>query len=195
MSSLAAPAIRKCISFWASLFVLASQPLAAQSDMRATVNEALDHARNLYGPPPPVEDCSDEQEAAILSGEIIVCRRKKDQSEFRTLPVDEAQSRYAREIMNKGNPQTPDVAGDGIFKGEPTVGGLCVPGLQKCPPPPALIIDVTALPKAPPGSDADRIARGLPPLGNDGSITESELGLPDPATINRVESEEPKAQR
>ena len=48
------------------------------------------------------------------------------------------------------------------------------------------MIDVEALPHAPPGSDADRIARGLPPLGEEGdlgrgpdaAITEEELGLP-----------------
>ena len=55
-------------------------------------------------------------------------------------------------------------------------------------PPPALIIDVEALPDAPAGSDADRIARGLPPLGQDENLTEEEirkrrekLGLPPPA--------------
>jgi len=195
LSSIAAPAIRKCNIIWASLFLLAALPLVAQSDNAASVTNALVDAREAYGPPPPMEDCSAEQEAATLSGEIIVCRRKRDQSEFRTLPSGKSQSRYARETMNKGNPQTPDVAGDGIFKGEPTIGSMCIPGLQKCPPPPALIIDVTALPKAPPGSDADRVARGLPPLGNDGAIAQSELGLPDPDAINHAESEEPAGQK
>jgi hypothetical protein len=53
-------------------------------------------------------------------------------------------------------------------------------------PPPALIIDVEALPQAPAGSDADRIARGLPPLGQE-ELSEEEirkrrkaLGLPPP---------------
>ncbi len=195
MSSIAAPAIRRTSIIWVSLFILTGQQLAAQADSAATVEGALAEARNLYGPPPPMEDCSNEQEAAILSGEIIVCRRKKDDSEFRTLPSDEAQSRYARETMNRGSPQTPDVAGDGIFKGEPTVGSLCIPGLQKCPPPPAIIVDFDALPVAPPGSDADRIARGLPPLGDDGRITESELRLPDPEKFSPEESAEPEGRK
>lgn len=188
MSSIAAQAIRRHMFFWGGLFLAGTQPVAAQNGTSNAVDDALAQARNVYGPPPEIEDCSAEQEAAILSGEIIVCRRKRDQSEFRTLPDDQAQSRYARETMNRGNPQTPDVAGDGIFKGEATVGGLCVPGLQKCPPPPAIIVDFDALPDAPPGSDADRIARGLPPLGDEGSNSQAQLGLPDPAPINPAES-------
>ena len=41
-------------------------------------------------------------------------------------------------------------------------------------PPPAVFIDVEALPKAPAGTDADRIARGLPPLNEDADLTEEE---------------------
>lgn len=183
--------------------VATAQDETEQSDGSTSI-DILASMEDLYGPEPPMEDCSDEQEAAILSGEIIVCRRKQDQREFRTLPDDAAESRYARETMNKDNPQTPDVAGPGIFKGKPTIGGMCIPGLQKCPPPPALIIDVSALPKAPPGSDADRISRGLPPLGDDTraveeEIEENELGLPplsDPRkTTSRAEEAGPGAQQ
>lgn len=148
---------------------------------------ALAQARELYGPPPPLEDCSDDQEASILSGEIVVCRRKRDQSEFRTLPSEDAQTRYAQETMNKGNPQTPDVAGDGIFKGPATVSGLCLIG--PCPKPPALIIDVAALPPPPPGSDADRIAHGLPPLGQDDDNRAEPPG-PDPNPAGSAEPED-----
>src|SRR3546814_8299289 len=88
-----------------------------------------------------MDNCVGDQEAAILSGEIVVCRSKRDESEFRTLPSGDAQARYAQETMNKGNPQTPDVAGEGIFRGPATVSGLCI--LGPCPQPPALFIDVT----------------------------------------------------
>lgn len=163
--------------------VLLVAPLAAlQAQDRSgetTVVDILADAEDLYGPPPPYEDCTAEQEAAILSGEIIVCRRKQDPREFQTMDRDSAQDRYARETMNKGNPQTPDVAGEGIFRGPATVSGLCV--IPPCPKEAAIFIDVEALPEAPPGSDADRIARGLPPLGNDNAVapaTAEELGLP-----------------
>lgn len=190
MSSVVAMTIGKHGMIWAGPVLMLAQPVAAQDDSTTSVGEVLEQARDTYGPPPPMENCSDEQEAAILSGEIIVCRRQSDQSEFRTMPSGEAQSRYARETMNKGNPQTPDVAGGGIFRGPATIGSLCIPGLAKCPPPPALIIDVTALPQAPPGSDADRVGRGLPPLGRDDATIADTARSTDPGKINPAESAE-----
>ena len=173
--------------------ILVSGPAFGQDKVesdqpRSTVEDVLADADQLYGPPPPMEDCSDEQEAAILSGEIIVCRRKKDQRRFRTLSSDEAQTRYAEETMNRGNPPTPDVAGPGIFRGPATVGGLCF--VPPCPKDPALIIDIEALPEAPPGSDADRIARGLPPLNQDDNMPVDLATLPKPE-----ESEEPAVEQ
>jgi hypothetical protein len=156
----------------------AAQEQSASDTQSENVQNILADADRLYGPPPPMEDCSAEQEAAILSGEIIVCRRRKDQSEFRTLPSDEAQSRYAEETMNRGNPQTPDVAGPGIFRGPATMGGLCL--IPPCPKDPVIIIDIAALPEAPPGSDADRIARGLPPLNQDDPTSADAANLPKP---------------
>lgn len=153
----------------AAALIGAGPALAQESETRAadgsTSIDILATIDDMYGPQPPMEDCSAEEEAAILSGEIIVCRRQQDQRQFRGVTSDEAHKRYARETMNKGNPQTPDVAGEGIFKGPATISGMCL--IPPCPKEPALMIDVTALPKAPPGSDADRIARGLPPLGQD----------------------------
>lgn len=133
----------------------------------------------------PFEDCSEEQTAASISGEIVVCRRRGDPARY-GYDKESAEQRYARETMHKGDPQAPDVAGPGIFRGPATVGGLCLPGLQKCPPPPAYIVDFEALPEAPPGSDADRIARGLAPRGRDTAAPvtapsrEDLLGLPPP---------------
>ncbi|XUU61282.1 hypothetical protein ACRAQ6_03140 [Erythrobacter sp. HA6-11] len=143
-----------------------------------TTIDILADADALYGPPPPFEDCTEEQEAAIISGEIIVCRRKRDQREFRTTSPSDAQKRYAEETAYANDPQAPDVAGAGIFKGPATASGLCF--IPPCPKEAALIIDIEALPEAPPGSDADRIARGLPPLGNDRGTPprQEELGLP-----------------
>ncbi len=126
---------------------------------------AIAEAEDAYGPPPPMEDCSAEQEAAIVSGEIIVCRRIRDQSQYRVSSDDEAESRYARETMDKGAPRAPDVAGPGIFKGPATVSGLCL--IPPCPPPPAYIIDFDELPETPEGSDADRVGQGLAPRGDD----------------------------
>lgn len=106
--------------------------------------------------------CEDEQDAASISQEIIVCARRRDDSEYRT--TSDSRKRYAEETAFINDPQAPDVAGAGIFRGPATVGGMCF--IPPCPPPKAIIIDVGALPEAPAGSDADRIARGLPPLGD-----------------------------
>lgn len=133
-----------------------------------------------------IEQCVDAQDAASLSGEIVVCREiVEDNSNYASGSREAAQDRYAEETMFADVPPAPDVAGPGIFKGPATIGGLCIPGIQKCPPPPALMIDVTALPKAPPGSDADRIARGLPPLGTSGDQGR------EPEEVSSAGSEEP----
>lgn len=169
---------------WAAAAPLSAQDETERADGSVEI-DVLATIDDLYGPAPPMEDCSEEQEAAILSGEIIVCRRKQDQRQYRTVPREEAQRRYAEETAFKSDPKTPDFILDCHDQGWP-VGCVKFGGV----PPKALIIDVTALPQAPPGSDADRISRGLPPLGDsnpvqpaparpDDEIDESELGLPD----------------
>ncbi len=134
-----------------------------------------------------VRACEDDADAGQISGEIVVCRRLgEDNGNYFSGSRDAAQKRYAQETAFKGDIAAPNVAGGGIFRGPATVSGLCV--IPPCPAEAALLIDVEALPKAPPGSDADRIARGLPPLGQDENLSEDEvrrrreaLGLPPPA--------------
>jgi hypothetical protein len=132
------------------------------------------------------EECRRRSDAAVVSGEIVVCGALPSEDQ-RITSREEAQNRYAAATQGRS---TPDVAGPGIFRGPATVSGICIPGLFNCPKPPAVFVDVTALPKAPPGSDADRISRGLAPLGeSDSAIVarqaaarqRAELGLPDPA--------------
>lgn len=126
------------------------------------------------------QQCEDEADAAEISGEIVVCRRLGESGEnYFSGSADEARKRYAQETAFKGSPATPNVSGLSDNGKGISLGGV---------PPPALIIDVGALPPPPPGSDADRIARGLPPLGQDEDLSEEEirkrreaLGLPPPA--------------
>lgn len=159
------------------------EPLGASAAPENGVIDLLSEPRDGRVDQRLVEECEHQSDAASVSGEIIVCREVTvDESHFYSGDREAAQRRYAEETQYADAPQTPDVAGPGIFRGPATVGKLCIPGLQKCPPPPALIVDVTALPEAPPGSDADRIARGLPPIGNDTGdepSPEELLGLPD----------------
>ncbi|MEE4153031.1 MAG: hypothetical protein V2I27_02620 [Erythrobacter sp.] len=125
------------------------------------------------------QECADRADAGAISGEILVCRRiGEDPSNYYSGGRAAAQKRYAQETAFQGDPQAPNTFGIPNH-GNPIGFGA--------PPPPALIIDVEALPQAPPGSDADRIARGLPPLGESEELTEEQirkrreaLGLPPP---------------
>ena len=113
-----------------------------------------------------VQECENSADAGTISGEIVVCRQiGNDGSNSLSSSRAEAQKRYAQETAFKGAPRTPEAFGI------PDNGkGIGFGGV----PPPALMIDVAALPKAPAGSDADRIARGLPPLNDDGELSEEQ---------------------
>jgi hypothetical protein len=186
-------------------FVIAicgTAPLAAQDDAVVTdkAQESTEAAAAEPAPPPPrtilnlsitvpreesdrliERDCDEANEAGRVANEIVVCRELGTASDG-SWNKEEWEKRYAEKT--KGG-STPDVAGSGIFRGPATVSGLCV--IPPCPPPPAYIVDFKALPEAPPGSDADRIARGLPPLNQNDKLSEEEekarreaLGLKPP---------------
>lgn len=113
-----------------------------------------------------LEQCKRDNDAGTISGEIVVCAEtNKDDANALTGTRAETQKRYAQETMNKGKPAAPDMFGipdngKGIGFGKP--------------PPAAISVDFNALPKAPAGSDADRIARGLAPLGKEEELTEEQ---------------------
>ena len=89
--------------------------------------------------------------------EIIVCAAGDHEAE--RLPLrDELDSARS---TDDGRPRAPDVAGEGIFKGPPTLAGLCL--VPPCAPDPIYYVDVENLPAAPRGSDADLIGRGEKP--------------------------------
>lgn len=113
--------------------------------------------------PPARDECSREEEAALISGEIVVCGRLQTDNDQRLSTPDDARRRYAAETMRQGDPRAPALA-------PPPCYLVKSPGCYRVGrvPPPAYMIDFAALPDAPPGSDADRIARGLAPRGQDG---------------------------
>lgn len=92
----------------------------------------------------------------IRQGEILVCA--PDEEEFRVQSSSDLDPTGSA-ATNDGRLETPDVAGGGIFKGKPTASGMCM--LGPCPPEQPLIIDLSSIPEAPEGSDADKIAKGL----------------------------------
>ena len=204
MSSNAAPIITKTGGFWIGLgsVLLAAQPVAAQDDGAVTADEDGAAATEESAEAPPArrrqfidltvtvpreesdrlleEDCEEEADAARIANEIVVCRQLGEATDG-SWNKEEWERDYARRTQGGS---TPDVAGGGIFRGPATVSGLCV--IPPCPPEAAIMIDVEALPEAPAGSDADRIARGLPPLGEEELSPEEiarrrrELGLEAP---------------
>jgi hypothetical protein len=167
-------------------------PLAAQDDPAVTQEaEAADDAAQEALPIPPPrrrevidltitrprsepdrllqEDCEEEADAGRIAGEIVVCRQLGEASDG-AFDKEDWERRYAARTQG-GQPV--DVAGGGIFRGPATIGGMCL--IPPCPPEAALMIDVEGLPEAPPGSDADRIARGLPPTGEEEGPSPEEI--------------------
>ena len=139
------------------------KPLEAQRatpperiDLLVAVPEAVDD--EIEDDELSVERCDRLSDEARISGEIVVCRQRRGEDSDGTWDQEGWEERYARKTQGE---QPVDVAGGGIFRGPATVGGLCL--LNKCPPPPAIFIDIEALPEPPVDSDADRIRRGLPP--------------------------------
>ncbi len=183
------PGLRNAMASFSlsGLALVMAMPLAAQDDTAATAPAAETPpppAPTPLAPPPrprinvlvtvprgevnqaQVLECEDRADAGTISGEIVVCRQIGDDgSNSLSGSRTAAQKRYAEETAFKDIPRAPEAFG--IPNHGNSIGFGSVP-------PPALLIDVTALPKAPPGSDADRIARGLPPLGQNGELTEEE---------------------
>jgi hypothetical protein len=187
LSSKATPRLPRFRFGLAAAAAVFAAPLAAQDDSSATPpasepppaaepapasSEAAPPRVNLMVTVPRNEpseadlrECREDEEAAALNGEIVVCRVVGNDGTGLTGSRAESQKRYAQETAFKGAPPPPDVFGipdngKGIGFGKP--------------PPVAITVDFDALPKAPAGSDADRIARGLPPLGAERELTEEE---------------------
>ncbi len=173
------------IGVWAGASIAAllfgAQPLVAQNGDVAT-NPADETAEAPLTRPPPrrqfldlsvtvpreesdqllQEDCEEEADAARIANEIIVCRQLGEASDG-SWNKEEWERGYAQRTQGGSTPDTFGIANHGNSIGFGSV------------PPPALIIDVEALPEAPQGSDADRIARGLPPLGRGSAPTPEEI--------------------
>lgn len=174
---------------WAIPILAASPvPAAAQTALEAQTGappERIDIKVEPQVQGPLYEDCSIEQDAAVITGEIIVCRRDTGE-ENRLYDKESAQRRHAEKTQGQKPVDLFGIPDHGVA----VARGCFIP---PCPRPMPVLIDVAALPEAPPGSDADRIARGLPPLGRDRNpatettaaqgaraqpISEEELGLP-----------------
>ncbi|GAB5348879.1 hypothetical protein [Alteriqipengyuania sp. 357] len=165
----------------------AAQPSAArdagkESDAASpdeVAEQLIQRAKETYSvaepPPERPADCVEVDDGSI----IVVCAPiEGDPARFRGKSrLDEGDDSH---LSWDGG--APDVSGPGIFRGAPTA-------TFGAPPPPAYLIDFSELPDAPPGSDADRISRGLAPRGS-----QYDGGEPAPDTQRIADSEAPEAR-
>ncbi|WP_271439596.1 hypothetical protein [Pontixanthobacter luteolus] len=135
---------------------VSTQPAAAQGRTASTAEDVFANAQSAYGPPPPEPKCDQGN-----GDEIVVCAEQQEQSQFRVKSTSELDPE-SDEALDDGLPRAPDFAES--CKKNPEKGTCISFGSV---PPPAYLIDFSKLPETPKGSDADRIANGLAPRGND----------------------------
>lgn len=148
----------------------APPPSTASAPAPVTAEQALETAREVYGPPDPRKraECPPQRPG----GEIVVCAQLEDPEQFRVQSSGDLDPEGAG--ARGGGPRAPDVGT--VYPGVVVATGCFIP---PCPPPMPVLIDLKAIPEAPPGSDADRIARGLAPRGRDDAPVEP-ADLPPP---------------
>lgn len=132
------------------LAVFAAAALPPPSHDGVTAEQAIARAQEVYGIASVARGCRPSS-----GDEIVVCAdRGTDQRLPQTAP--DPNTRAGRHVLDNGVPRAPQV-GPGSCKGQPG----CI-AIGSAPPPP-YYIDVKSLPEAPPGSDADKIAKGEAP--------------------------------
>ena len=122
-----------------SSMLLAVAAAAASPTPAVTAEQALETARAIFsGTPKKAAPCAEAK-----GDEIVVCAEHEDPA-----------TQYVPSDTDSGDPD------DGVPRA-PDVTGLPTGGMRmgKTPRHP-LIIDLKSIPEAPPGSDADKIARG-----------------------------------
>ena len=133
---------------------LAAAPVAAQADPEPDPQVAgrLATAKARLG----VETVQDRCWTARKSGEIVVCVDRGEDLRVPSTAESDPSSLAARRALNNRIPRAPQLD-RGSCKGQPgcVVGGWA--------PPPIHVIDLAAIPEAPEGSDAAKIAKGEMP--------------------------------
>lgn len=153
---------------FAALFV-AGQVAAQTPAPPVTAEQALDTAKEAYGPPDTkARPLCPPQRAG---GEIVVCAEQQEQSQFRVQSSGELDPTGAG--ARGGGPRAPDL--EHKYPGPVVATGCFIP---PCPPPMPPIIDLKAIPEAPPGSDADRVGQGLAPTGRDENAAPAPAPMP-----------------
>ena len=121
-------------------------PEAEPIDQRIGV--MIDRARQIYGVRDPRDRCRRRE-----GQEIVVCVDRGEDLRVPSTAESDPNSREARRYLDNGVPRAPQLD-RGSCKGQPgcVVGGWA--------PPPIYEVDVSQLPQAPEGSEADLVAKG-----------------------------------
>jgi len=127
-------------------------PLLAQSadpEPDPQIAERLAAAKSRLS----VETVQGRCRSARKTGEIVVCVDRGEDLRVPSTAESDPSSLAARRALNNGIPRAPQLD-RGSCKGQPgcVVGGWA--------PPPIYVIDLSTIPEAPEGSDADKIAKG-----------------------------------
>ena len=131
----------------AILSAVAAVPASAQDAADSKVDAMVTTARAAYGPYLTKPRCG----AGSGNGdEIVVCAT--DNKEFRVSPTSETDP-DSHEALYDGLPRAPQLD-RGSCRGQP---GCIIGGYA---PPPVYYIDLKAIPDAPAGSDAEKVAKG-----------------------------------
>jgi hypothetical protein len=127
------------------LMAAAAAAAAASAPPTVTADEAMARARALFASAPPRKPAPCQPSTG---DEIVVCVQQEDPA-TQYVPSDTDNG-----STDDGTPHAPDVSG----LPDCSAASFCT-RVGKTPRHP-LIIDLKAIPEAPPGSDADKIARG-----------------------------------
>jgi hypothetical protein len=128
------------------MLALAQSALAQDAASGASAEQAIEQQKKVFGPPNTRKSCG----VADAKGEIVVCA--PDSSEFRVQSSSELDPN-SHEALYDGLPRAPQLD-RGSCKGQAGCVGF------GWAPEPIYYIDLKAIPEAPPGSDADLIAKG-----------------------------------
>jgi hypothetical protein len=147
--------------------LLLSSPLAAQdagsdsatASAPVTAEQAIATAKEVYGPPDA--RARPACPAPKPGDEIVVCAQEEDSSKYRVQSSGDLDP--AGTGAKDSAPRAPDVGT--AYPGVVVAKGCFIP---PCPPPMPVLIDLKAIPEAPPGSDAERVGQGLAPRGGPG---------------------------
>lgn len=126
-------------------------PLCAQEVSEADRDVARGLMLKVGRLAPPVKRPRCE---APKGDDIVVCARNNDQFRAQSSGDEDPTGAGTKD----GRLTPPDVSGNGIFKGKPTMTGMCL--IPPCAAAAPYMIDLSTIPEAPAGSDADKIAKG-----------------------------------